>query len=103
MIISGGTNIYPKEIEEALMRHSEMAEVAAFGIPDALWGEAVAAAVVLKAGVTLTEADLLSHLRGLVGGYKVPKVLRILRELPKSASGKTLKRELVTLESFRTN
>lgn len=100
MIISGGTNIYPKEIEEVLMRYAGVAEVAVFGIPDELWGEAVAAAIVSRDGVKLDEADLLNHLRGTLGGYKVPKMLRIVGDLPKGATGKVLKRELVKWEEF---
>lgn len=94
MIISGGVNIYPSDIENALIRHPAVAECAAFGIPDDRWGEAVAAAVVLHEGRTADEAALISHLRDHLGGYKVPKKLWILDAFPKNATGKILKRAL---------
>nr|WP_238344384.1 long-chain-fatty-acid--CoA ligase [Ramlibacter lithotrophicus] len=94
MIISGGANIYPSDIEDALMRHPAVAECAVFGVPDELWGEAVAAAVVLRAGHAPDEAALIAYLRGHLGGYKVPKKLWIMNALPKNATGKILKREL---------
>ena len=101
MIISGGTNIYPSDIEDALMRHPAVAEAAAFGLPDARWGEAVAAAVVLRPEARSDEAALLAHLRGQLGGYKLPKRLCILAALPKNATGKVLKRELKGLAEFQ--
>lgn len=101
MVISGGTNIYPKELEDVMIRHGGIAELAVFGIPDHHWGEAVAAAVVPKEGMTLSESELMDYMRSKVGGYKVPKVLKILSELPKNATGKILKRELAKMKIFR--
>lgn len=101
MIISGGTNIHPLEIEEAMMRHDAVAEAAVFGLPHPRWGEAVAAAVVLKPGRSTSAEELHTHLRRWLGGYKVPKVLRILDALPRNAAGKVLKRELKAHDAFR--
>lgn len=101
MVISGGTNIYPKELEEVMARHGGIAELAVFGIPDPHWGEAVAAAVVPQSGITLSETELMNYMRSKVGGYKVPKVIKIMDELPKNATGKILKRELAKMDIFR--
>jgi long-chain acyl-CoA synthetase len=93
MIVSGGENVYSTEVEEALYRHPAVLEAAVFGIPDAQWGEAVHAVVVLR-----SEADsyeLISHCRTLIAGYKVPKRIEFRSEpLPKSGAGKVLKRKL---------
>ncbi len=95
MIVSGGENVYSTEVEEALYRHPQVAECAVFGVPDARWGEAVRAVVVLRGGASLDESSLREHCRGLLGGYKIPKVIEIREEpLPRSAAGKVLKREL---------
>ena len=93
MIVSGGENVYSTEVEEALYSHPAVLEAAVFGVPDERWGEAVHAVVVLRA--PMQAADLIAHCRGLIAGYKVPKVIDVWTEpLPKSGAGKILKREL---------
>ena len=95
MIVSGAENVYSVEVEDALYRHPAVAEAAVFGVPDPTWGEAVHAIVVLHPGSTATGDELRSHCRGLIAGYKVPKVVEISAEpLPKSGPGKILKRIL---------
>jgi len=94
MIIRGGENIYPREIDEVLYQHPTVAEAAAVGLPDELYGEEVAAFVVLKAGHTTTEAEIKEHCRARLADFKCPKVVHIVEELPKGPTGKVLKREL---------
>jgi fatty-acyl-CoA synthase len=94
MIISGGENVYPAEVESGLMRHPAIAEVAVIGAPDEKWGEAVVAIVVPKPGQTVT----LDELRGFAGEflarYKLPSRLETVAALPRNATGKILKYEL---------
>jgi long-chain acyl-CoA synthetase len=93
MIISGGENVYGSEVEEALYRHPAVAEAAVFGIPDARWGEIVAAVVVTRAAVCAEE--LVAHCRTLIAGYKIPRHIELRADpLPKTGAGKVLKREL---------
>jgi acyl-CoA synthetase (AMP-forming)/AMP-acid ligase II len=92
-IISGGTNIYPKEIEDALAAHPAIREVIAFGLPDAEWGESVAVAVVAD-DPALDEASLLDFCRQHLASFKKPKHVYIVPELPNNAYGKVLRREL---------
>ncbi len=94
MVISGGVNIYPREIEDVISAHPAVAEVAVYGTPDEHWGEALAAAVVLRGGITVDPQDIVAFCRDRIGGYKVPKRIRIVTTLPKNASGKILKTEL---------
>lgn len=94
MIISGGENVYPAEVENALYSHPAVADVAVIGVPDAKWGEAVKACVVLKPGEHLSEADLIAHARTLIAGYKCPKTVDFIPALPRNPSGKILRREL---------
>jgi acyl-CoA synthetase (AMP-forming)/AMP-acid ligase II len=94
MIISGGMNVYPAEIEAALEQHPGIFDVAVFGIPSAEWGEQVHATVVLAPGVALSEADVIAHARQHLAGYKCPRSVSFLDELPRTGSGKLLKREL---------
>jgi fatty-acyl-CoA synthase len=88
LIISGGENIHPAEIEQALALHPAVAECAAFGIADAHWGELVAVAVVLHPGARATEADLLAHLQQRLARFKLPRRWLWLEALPKTALGK---------------
>lgn len=97
-IISGGTNIYPKEVEDVVAAHPLVREVIAFGIPDPEWGESVAVAVVAEDG--LTEAAILAFCRESMASFKKPKRVHFVDELPKNAYGKVLRREL--RERFRT-
>jgi len=94
MIISGGMNIYPAEVEAALEQHPEIYEAAVIGVPDEDWGESVHAVVVRRSGSELDEEAVMGHVRGLVAGYKVPRSISWSDELPKTGSGKVLKREL---------
>jgi acyl-CoA synthetase (AMP-forming)/AMP-acid ligase II len=95
MIISGGENIYPKEIEQVLYLHPAVREACVFGIPDKRWGEAVAAAVALKTGASATEEDLISLCKERLASYKKPQLIYFLQELPKSGAGKILRKDLV--------
>jgi len=95
MIVTGGENVYSGEVERVIFNHSAVREVAVFGIPDARWGELVAACVVLKAGTQLTADELIAYCRQFVANYKVPRRIDFSEtDLPKSASGKVLKRVL---------
>jgi acyl-CoA synthetase (AMP-forming)/AMP-acid ligase II len=94
MIISGGENIYPAEVESALCDHPDVAEAAVIGIPDETWGEAVKAIVVLKPGKTATASDIINFTRSRIAGYKTPKSVDFLSALPRNASGKILRRNL---------
>ena len=91
MIISGGSNIYPREVEDALLTHPGVKEAAVFGVPDVIWGESVAAAVV-TAGEPVSEEELVRHCRESLASYKKPKKVYFVDELPKSAYGKVLRR-----------
>jgi len=97
MIISGGVNIYPADIEAVLAEHPAIAEVGVFGIPDPHWGESVAAAIVLHAGQNVDADELRAFVRQRLAGYKVPKEVRIIEALPRTSTGKVLKRELRTM------
>ena len=94
MIISGGSNIYPREIEEVICRHPAVFEVAVIGVPDAKWGETVKALVVLREGLRATEAEIVEHCKRHMASYKKPQSVEFLPALPKNAYGKVLKREL---------
>lgn len=94
MIISGGENIYPAEVESAICDHPDIAEVAVIGVPDDVWGEAVKAIVVMKPGKSVTSVDLISFTRERIAGYKTPKSIDFIAALPRNASGKILRREL---------
>ncbi len=94
LIISGGINIYPVDIENVLADHPAVAEVAVFGAPDPRWGECVVAAVVPRDGAAADADELRSFVRERLGGFKVPKEIRIMAALPRNGAGKVLKREL---------
>ena len=94
MIVSGGENIYSTEIESVLSTHAAVAAVAVIGVPDARWGEAVKACVVLKAGQQVGAEDLLEYCRPRLAGYKVPKSVEFYDAFPMTGSGKVAKREL---------
>jgi acyl-CoA synthetase (AMP-forming)/AMP-acid ligase II len=94
MVISGGVNIYPREAEEVLARHPAVAEVAVYGIPDPLWGEALAATVVLRPGAQAGADELLAFARSQLAGFKLPKQLQLADTLPKTATGKVQKTAL---------
>jgi long-chain acyl-CoA synthetase len=94
MIIRGGENIYPREIDEVLYQHKAVAAAATIGIPDPLYGEEVAAFVVLKDGLKLSEEELINYCKEQLADYKCPKSIRIVKDIPKGPTGKLLKREL---------
>src|SRR6266852_2980080 len=94
MIISGGMNIYPAEIEAALEQHPGIFDVAVFGIPSQEWGEQVHATVVPAPGASLSDADVMAFAREHLAGYKVPRSVSFADELPRTGSGKLLKRQL---------
>jgi acyl-CoA synthetase (AMP-forming)/AMP-acid ligase II len=88
MVISGGLNVYPAEVEAVLHRHPSVSEAAVFGVPDAMWGEAVSAAVVLRPGTSCTTAELIEHCRAHLADYKKPRLVALLDTLPRGATGK---------------
>jgi acyl-CoA synthetase (AMP-forming)/AMP-acid ligase II len=94
MIVSGGENVYPTEVENAISQSEAVGESAVIGVPDARWGEAVKAFVVLRPGHSVSEADLLAFLRRRIAGYKCPKSIEFVASLPRNAAGKILRREL---------
>lgn len=94
MLISGGENVYPAEVESIIYQHENIAEVTVFGVPHEKWGEIPIAVIALKAGVSLTEKELLDWSQDRLARYKQPKKVYFVDELPKTASGKILKREL---------
>jgi fatty-acyl-CoA synthase len=94
MYISGGENIYPAEVENVLYQMEAIAEVAVIGVPDETWGEVGRAVVVVKPGESLSEAQVIEFCRGKLAGYKIPKSVVFVQELPRNAAGKVLKRVL---------
>ncbi|MFD2681523.1 long-chain-fatty-acid--CoA ligase [Bacillus seohaeanensis] len=98
MIIAGGFNIYPREIEEVLYEHPDVQEAVAAGVPDPYRGETVKAYIVLKEGASVTEEDLNEFVRKHLAAYKVPRIYEFRKELPKTAVGKILRRTLVEEE-----
>jgi long-chain acyl-CoA synthetase len=94
MIVSGGENIYPAEVESALFGHPAIADVAVIGVPDEQWGEAVKAIVVKKSEAAVSVAELIAYARERIAGYKVPRSVDFVAALPRNPSGKILKREL---------
>jgi long-chain acyl-CoA synthetase len=101
MIIRGGENIYPREIDEVLYQHPAVAAAATIGIPDQLYGEEVAAFIVLKEGVSASPEELISHCQKELADYKCPKTIRIVKDIPKGPTGKLLKRELAKAFSLQ--
>jgi long-chain acyl-CoA synthetase len=94
MIIRGGYNVYPREIEEVLYEHPAVREAAVLGVPDESLGEEVGAAVALKEGASATPDELRQYVKGQVAAYKYPRRVWIVDELPKGPTGKILKREI---------
>ena len=94
MIISGGFNVYPGEVEQVLWAHPAIKDCAVIGIPHDKWGEAVTAVIELKEGVAVDEATLIQYCKDRLGSVKAPKSIVITAALPRSSVGKVLKREL---------
>ena len=92
MILTGGENVYSTEVENILYSHPSVLEAAVIGIPDAKWGEAVAAFVVLKPGKTAMEQEIIAHCKKNLAHYKAPKMVQFLDALPKTGSGKIYKK-----------
>ncbi|GAB2848477.1 fatty acid--CoA ligase [Actinocorallia aurea] len=95
MIVTGGENVHPGEVENVIARVPDVADAAVYGVPDPHWGQKVCAAVVLRPGGTATAEAIQDHCRAHLPGYKIPKLLRILPDLPRTATGKTSRPQLV--------
>ena len=94
MIVSGGENIYPREIEEVIIRHPSVADVAVIGIPDPTWGETVKAFVAPGQGKIIDEKEVIDFCKKYLASYKKPTVVAFVPEIPRNPSGKALKRLL---------
>lgn len=94
MIVSGGENIYPAEVENAIFSHPDVADVAVIGVPDDKWGESVKAIVIVKPGSEQNAESIIAHTRERLAGYKCPKTVDFVEAIPRNASGKILRREL---------
>jgi len=94
MIVSGGENVYPAEVENALMSHDGVADVAVIGVPDERWGEAGKALVIPVPDSGVTAEDILAHARERLAGFKCPKTVEFIEEIPRNPTGKILKRIL---------
>jgi long-chain acyl-CoA synthetase len=103
MVITGGENVYSSEVEQALYQHPGVSECAVVGIPDVTYGEALLAVIVPARGHELTTEAMIAHCRGRIGGYKIPRHMVFVPQLPKSAMGKILKTELRKLYRQGTN
>jgi len=101
LIVRGGFNVYPREIEEILITHEAVSLAAVIGVPHEVYGEEVTAFVVLAAGAQVTEGELISWCRDRMAGYKYPRSIEFVTKLPMTATGKILKRELVTTASTK--
>jgi acyl-CoA synthetase (AMP-forming)/AMP-acid ligase II len=94
MIITGGENVYPAEVESAIYGHPDIADVAVIGVPDDNWGEAVKAVVVPRPGADLAADSVIAYAREKIAGFKCPKSVDFIAALPRNPSGKILRREL---------
>ena len=99
MIIRGGENIYPREIDEVLYQHPDVAAAAVVGVPDTLYGEEVAAVIVLKPGAKTSEQQVIDYCKGRLADFKCPKTVHFMEDIPKGPTGKLLKRELAKMLS----
>lgn len=94
MIVSGGENVFPREVEDLLASHPDITEAAVIGVPDPEFGQRLKAVVVRRDGASLTEADLAAHVKANLAGFKVPRDIVFVDELPRNATGKVLHRDL---------
>lgn len=99
MIVSGGENVFPREVEDLLADHDAVAEAAVIGVADDEFGQRLKAFVVLRAGAELSEEDTKRYVKANLAGYKAPREVEFIAELPRNATGKVLKRELVASTS----
>ncbi|KAJ6901174.1 hypothetical protein NC652_027074 [Populus alba x Populus x berolinensis] len=99
MIVSGGENVYPGEVEEALAQHPDIADVAVIGVDDEEFGQRLRAYIVLRPGASLTERDVQEYIRNRLARFKIPRDVLFVDELPRNAGGKVLKRMLNTRPS----
>jgi fatty-acyl-CoA synthase len=102
MIVSGGENVFPKEVEDLLSRHDAVAEAAAIGVEDKDFGQRLRAFVVLEEGKQADEGDLNGYVKENLARYKVPREIVFLDELPRNATGKVMKRELAEMDDPKT-
>jgi fatty-acyl-CoA synthase len=98
MIVSGGENLFPKEVEDLISRHADVADVAAIGVDDEQFGQRLRAFVVPKSGKSPSEGKIKSYVKSNLANFKVPREVWFLDELPRNATGKVLKRELKEME-----
>jgi len=101
MIVSGGENIYPREIEEVLYHHPKIQDAAVIGVPDSTWGESVKAFVVLKKEETMNPEEVIEYCKQRLASYKKPKTVEFVETLPRNPSGKVLKTVLKQREDRR--
>lgn len=94
LIISGGENVYPAEVDNAIYGHTAVADVAVIGVPDPVWGEAVKACVALHQDAQAEAASIIGWARERIAGYKSPKSVDFIKEMPRNPSGKIVRREL---------
>ncbi|MBR9833885.1 MAG: long-chain-fatty-acid--CoA ligase [Alphaproteobacteria bacterium] len=94
MIVSGGENVYPAEVENAIFGHPDVADVAVIGVPDEKWGEAVKAIIVAKPDTSPTAEDIIAYAKERIAGYKCPKSVDVISEMPRNPSGKILRKDL---------
>jgi long-chain acyl-CoA synthetase len=103
MIIRGGENIYPREIDEVLYKHPAISAAATIGVPDPLYGEEVTAFVILKDGMEVTEDEVINYCRAHLADFKCPKTVHFVKEIPKGPTGKLLKRELARIYTQKSD
>ena len=103
MVLSGGYNIYTKEVEQVLLQHPAVAEAAVVGVPDAVFGEAVAAFIELNPGQELTAEEVVAYAKARIASYKKPKYVYFVDALPRNSLGKVLKPELRKLAASENN
>ena len=94
MVVSGGENIYPREIENLLFEHPAVADAAVIGIPSEQWGESLLAFITLKPGESAVSDDIIEFCRSKLAGYKIPRQVEFIDVIPRNASGKVLKKDL---------
>lgn len=102
IVITGGFNVYPVDVENALCKHPAVHEASVFGLPDPKWGEAVHAAVQVKSGQAVTDKELMQHVKTLLGGVHTPKKIHFFEQLPRSPVGKVLKKDIKDQLSIST-